>query len=93
MVDFNPIKTVFQNFSLKKKKSNLRLFFDNKPVKQVSEHKHLGLILSDDLKWTKHIRFVCNKALKLIGQLYRNSMFFNVDQLSNFFIKYPSGQF
>ena len=85
MVDFNPQKTVFLNFSLKKKKTKLNLSFDNTPIKQVTEQKYLGLILSDDLKWTKHIRFVCSKASKLIGLLYRNSMYFNVNQMSNFY--------
>ena len=47
-------------------------------VAQVSEQKHLGVILYDDMKWSKHINYVCSKAVKKIGLLFRYSMFFTV---------------
>ena len=50
MVNFNPSKTVFLNFSFKKKKSVLNLHFNDISVAQVTEQKHLGVILSDDMK-------------------------------------------
>ena len=84
-VDFNPRKTVFLNFSLKKKKSDLNLMFNNVKIERVTKHKHLGVVLSDDLKWSKHISFSCSKASKQIGLLYRNRMYFNVEQMSRFY--------
>jgi len=51
MVDFNVSKTTFVNFSIKKSnKSELKLFFQDKSVVEVTEHKHLGIILTSDLK-------------------------------------------
>ena len=56
MVNFNLEKTVFLNFTLKKKLClNPKIEFNHIIVKQVSEHKHLGIIFSEDMKWTKQI--------------------------------------
>src|SRR5271165_4271775 len=40
---------------------------------QVQEHKHLGIIMSQDLKWSKHISLITTKANQRIGALYRQS--------------------
>ena len=45
LVEFNPSKTVFMNFSLKKHKSNLEIIFNGINIKQVSEQKPLGCYL------------------------------------------------
>jgi len=52
-------------FSLKKKKYILKLYFKDIPVNQVNEHKHLGIVLSDDLNWNKH----------LLSRLYQGGYF------------------
>ena len=43
------------------------LFFNNIMVKQVSEHKHLGLILDAKLNFANHISEKISKARKGIG--------------------------
>jgi hypothetical protein len=74
MVNFNLEKTVFLNFTLKKKLClNPKIEFNHIIVKQVSEHKHLGIIFSEDMKWTKHVAHITAKANQRIGALYRQS--------------------
>ena len=70
MVEFNVNKTNFVNFSLKKgSKSQLNLMFKEININEVAEHKHLGVILTSDLKWSKHIDSCCSKGLKKLGLL------------------------
>ena len=37
----------------------------------VEHYKYLGLIFCPNLSWSEHINFICNKARKLVGLLYR----------------------
>ena len=75
MVTFNIEKTVFINFSLKNSclSKAPNLVFNNSCIKQVNEHKHLGIILSKDMKWSKHISKITSKASQRLGALYRQS--------------------
>ena len=74
MVKFNFQKTVLVNFSLKTKYSNTpQIDFNGTPIKIVQEHKHLGIILSSDMKWSKHISHITSKAKQRIGAMYRQS--------------------
>ena len=70
LVNFNFNKTVCMNFSHKINKSCLNLHF-NQSVSFVSEHKHLGLLFTNDLKWTKHIKNCVSSAYKKLGLLFR----------------------
>ena len=36
--------------------------FNNVKIDRVTEHKHLGVVLSDDLKWSKHVTYLCSKS-------------------------------
>ena len=45
------------------------IFFNNKPVQQVSSQKHLGLILDTSLTFAGHIRAITSKVSKSIGLL------------------------
>ena len=39
----------------------------------MQEHEHLGIIMSQDLKWPKHISYITSKANQRIGSVYRQS--------------------
>ena len=57
------------------RKRNLRYppqFLLNKvPLEQVEAFKYLGVLISSDLSWSRHIDSICAKGKKLIGLLYR----------------------
>ena len=75
MINFNASKTTFINFSLKKKKTNLLLSFKGIQLEQVDEHKHLGVIFTSDLRWTRHIDERVSKAGQQLGLLRRRGKF------------------
>ncbi len=41
-------------------------------LSHVQEAKYLGILISDELSWTKHTRMVSSKANSIIGLLHRN---------------------
>ena len=87
MVSFNFEKTVFINFSFKKKRVNTpKIEFNGFQIKQVQEHKHLGIIMSQDLKWSKHISYITSKANQRIGALYRQSQKMTRVQIETMFL-------
>ena len=45
------------------------ILFNNIPVKEVNEHKHLGIILDSKLSFAPHIKTVISKTRKGIGLL------------------------
>ena len=58
--------------------------FKNESVNQVHDHRHLGVLLSDDMSWTKHVKYICAKAFKQIG-LRKNSFYMNFDHMSTYY--------
>ena len=54
------------------------------PLERVPTYKYLGLLLSDNLSWTRHIKNLCTKARKLLGLIYRSFyQFSSLESLSN----------
>jgi len=47
------------------------LSISNIPLEKVSTFKYLGVWISDDLKWSKHIEQITKKATKQAGLIYR----------------------
>jgi hypothetical protein len=43
---------------------------DSNDISTVSEHKHLGLVISDNGSWEKHIDMITKKAYKGIIIVY-----------------------
>ena len=83
----NPGKCKAMLISRKRKTVQLPQFLLNgTPIQHVKTFKYLGVLLSSDLSWCNHINFICSKAKKLLGILYRRfyeSM--NSDNLLNLY--------
>ncbi len=69
----NPTKTVYVLVSRKISPSQLLpIDYGNIRLQQVFEHKHLGLIFTPNLSWSKHISAVITKANQCLGVLKKN---------------------
>jgi hypothetical protein len=53
---------------------------DGTPVSRVPNHKHLGLIVSQDLSWNTHIEEITDKAVRRLGVMRR--LKHNLDRMS-----------
>ena len=68
LVDFNPIKTESMQISRKLNKPvHPPLFMQEVQIAEVSSHKHLGLVLSNDCTWHQHIDYITKKAWNRIN--------------------------
>lgn len=47
------------------------MVLNGQPLQIVNSYKYLGIIISSDLRWSTHIQYICNKAKKMLGILYR----------------------
>ena len=80
-VDFSPPKTEEVIISRKRlQQAHPVSYLDNVPIKLVENHKHLGLILASDLKWTDHVTSIVDKANRRLGIL--RSLRHKLDRLS-----------
>ena len=48
---------------------------NNKPIHEVTSHKHLGIYLSNDGTWQKHINYIISKAWTRISNVMRKFKF------------------
>ena len=65
LVTFSPKKTEAMLISSKRDKNQQPpLFLNGQVIKQVEQHKHLGIILSQDLKWSAHIDDLIDRTYK-----------------------------
>jgi Reverse transcriptase (RNA-dependent DNA polymerase)/Endonuclease-reverse transcriptase len=85
LVKFNYTKTVAMIFSNKLCKSSLNLNF-NGVISMSHEHKHLGLLFSDDLKWSKHIKSCVSSAYRKLGLLFRLRSYLTRQQMESVYI-------
>jgi hypothetical protein len=70
LVNFNPQKTETMTISRKLNKPyQSNLIMNNTIISTVTEHKHLGLQLSDDGNWNKHIDMITKKAFSRVNLL------------------------
>ena len=69
IVNFNPAKTKTMTVSFKSTTStvlpNYPLLFRNIPLEKVQSHKHLGLEITSNLKWTNHVASIIKGVSKL----------------------------
>ena len=64
------------------------LFFNNIEVKQVNDHKHLGLTLDSKLTFVNHISEKVSKALKGVGVIKYLSSYVPVKTLDQIYKMY-----
>ena len=69
LIMFNPLKTEVMLISNIFHDYDLRLTYDNTRLNIVETHKHLGIHLSSNNKWTKHIDSVISSASKQVSYL------------------------
>ena len=63
LVNFNPNKTESMGISRKSEQSyHSPLFMNNVQIREVDCHKHLGLIISQNLLWNVHVDEIVAKA-------------------------------
>ena len=72
LVKFNPLKAESLLISRKTNTVHLPVFMRDQQIKEVESHKHLGVILSNDCSWQKHIDYIKEKAwtrINIMGRL------------------------
>ena len=70
---FNESKCSLVRFGFQKSSSSSHIYSINSCVIQNdSQHKDLGIIVSSDLSWTNHIRYIAAKAYKILALLRRS---------------------
>ena len=70
VITFNIDKTVRQTFTNRPNSEDLRLNFDGQLVPSVTNHKHLGLNLSNDLHFHQHINSIIRTVHTFLGPIY-----------------------
>ena len=63
----------------------LRLMMNSQVIEQVSEHRHLGVILNGQPKWQAHINSLTNSFAKNVHLLSRLRHFCNSEACITFF--------
>ena len=71
-LSLNPAKCKTMLLSRKRNLSHPpQLLLNKAPLEQVEAFKYLGVLISSDLSWSRHIDSICAKGKRLIGLLYR----------------------
>ena len=45
---------------------------NEQPLEKVDLYKYLGVLISSDLSWSQHISYICSRAKRQLGLLYRH---------------------
>ena len=89
LVTFNPQKTETMTISRKlHKPDHPKLNMDNVTVTEVSTHKHLGLHISNDGTWHKHIDVITEKAYKRLNVLRKFKFILDRRTLETIYLTY-----
>jgi hypothetical protein len=76
LVNCNPKKTEIMTITSKiNKPFHPPLIMNNTIIDQVTEHEHLGLEISNDGSWQKHIDLITKKALTRVNILRKFNIF------------------
>ena len=71
-MDFNPSKCFVLNISRSPDKLNFPYRLHGQVLSVVNHSKYLGVTISDDLSWNKHIEQITSSASKTLGFIRRN---------------------
>ena len=88
LVNFNPNKTEAMFFSFRQTDEFPTLVFDGVDIKFVPNHKHLGLIFSDNMKWNAHIESILDRASRMIGIMRKLKYVFTRRALNQTYISF-----
>lgn len=69
MTIFNPSKTEVLFISNSARDTNLSIYFDDLQLHPVNTHRHLGVVLSKDAKWSEHIDSIYRPCMKKVNVL------------------------
>ena len=72
-MQFNSAKCKFMLVSRRRNNTTPSppMCLNGSPLESVPTFKYLGVLLSSDLTWSKHVQSICSRARQLIGLLYR----------------------
>ena len=72
-MELNPSKCAVLSFSTSRNYPTYDYYIHNEVLTRVNEHKYLGVILSDNFKWSSHISTSVNRARQKLGFIRRNT--------------------
>ena len=85
LVKFNPNKTEIMIFNIRNQQDELGFDFDGIVLNSVNKHKHLGIIISSDCKWTKHIDSLIQRTSKQFNVLRKLKFRLKREYLENIY--------
>ena len=88
LVKLNPCKTEAISFSYFNTDLFPNIVFDGVNIKFVKHHKHLGLTLSENMKWDQHIETILKSASKIIGIMRKLKYNFTRKALNQIYLSY-----
>ena len=71
-MQFHPDKCLVMNISKKRRPSKFTYSLYNTDLKTTDTAKYLGIIISQYMKWTKHITQTCSRANRALGFIKTN---------------------
>ena len=69
---FQPVKCNIMRLSRKRKNINYDYTLKGTKLEMLDSIKYLGVNITNNLHWGKHVEETCNKAFKILGLLKRN---------------------
>ena len=88
LMSFNPKKTEALIISNRQLPFIPSFTFDNTPIQITKQHKHLGVILSNDGKWNAHIQYILSKVTKYVATLRKLKLILNRKNLEKLYLTY-----
>ena len=71
-LQFNERKCVLLRFSAKCPLTSYNYTIGDNPIATTELHKDLGVIMSNNLSWAEHLKFISSRAYKLLGLVHRS---------------------